>query len=285
MIPLQIKRSWTRLRLLLAVAVFGLLLMTNVLPVSQAAPLTAPALISPADSASLESLGATLAWQQPQGTTQFHIQVTPAKSPATGEPDGPGINLIIGDAASVAKASFLAPEPVFGQGPYVMLPGMTYTWRVRVSDAKTSIGTDDPSWSPWSEERAFHTRAASSGTISLSSPTEGLIPTTLPAVVWKDSDSAIFYYEVQLSADPQFRTGSDGIASVFSNLVHSGESLPPRSWTVPRSFALPPGHFYWRVRPRIQGDGTPVGWRTTFSCPARDRIRKPSPSPRRSSAS
>ncbi|HLE80579.1 MAG TPA: papain-like cysteine protease family protein, partial [Dehalococcoidia bacterium] len=165
----------------------------------------------------------------------------------------------------VAKASFLAPEPVFGQGPYVMLPGMTYTWRVRVSDAKTSIGSDDPSWSPWSEERAFHTRAASSGTISLSSPTEGLIPTTLPAVVWKDSDSAIFYYEVQLSADPQFRTGSDGIASVFSNLVHSGESLPPRSWTVPRSFALPPGHFYWRVRPRIQGDGTPVGWSTTFS--------------------
>ena len=191
--------------------------------------------------------------------------MAPAPSPATGEPDGPAIGLIIGDAAAVAASSFAVPEPVFGLGPYVMLPDMTYIWRVRVTSATASIAADDPSWSAWSEEWTFRTRPADIATITLGPPSEGAVADTGPTIIWSDADPNVFYYEVQLSADQQFRTGADAVASVYWNLVHGGESVPAHSWTVPLGFELPPVPHFWRVRPRIQGDGAPLPWTSAFS--------------------
>ena len=224
-----------------------------------------PGLISPPNGTSMPDLSAPLMWTPDPAATQFHVQVIPAVSPSGGQPDGPGINLIISDAAQVAAARYDVQAPTFGQGPYVMLPGMTYSWHVRTSTATTAIGEDDPSWSEWSETWTFRTRGASSATIGAVAPAEDGTTSSRPALQWSDSDPRIFYYEVQLSADPQFRTGSDSVASVFWNLVHGGESNPRRSWTVPANFALAPGQYFWRVRPRIQGDGTPVAWSNTFS--------------------
>ena len=245
--------------------IFFVLMSLSTFTSSLAAALPAPTPLSPVDGTLLPGLSTVLIWNQSAGTKQFHIQVLPADSPSTGQPDGPAIDLIIGDSTLIAAASYAVPSPVFGVGPYVMLPGMTYRWRVRVSDATGSIGVNDVSWSQWSQERTFKTKPAVSSTIGRVTPAEGAFTSRFPAVQWNDSDPAIFYYEVQVSRDSQFHTGPDAVAPVFWNLVHGGESFPPQSWKIPSQFPLEPVRHYWRVRPRVQGDGTPVEWSPAFS--------------------
>lgn len=215
-----------------------------------------------ANGHSVSTLDPLLTWSPMPEATQFHIQIIPPNSPETGQPDGPGVDLIIGDPAMVEASRFQMPLLVFGEGPYVMLPDMTYTWRIRFSSATASIGAEDPSWGDWMQGDTFKTRPATSMTISLLSPSMDEEPAGLrPTLAWEDADPEAFYYEVQLSSDPMFRMGSDAIAAVYWNLVHGGESAPMRSWTVPAGFELQGGtQYHWRVRPRIQGDGIPVGW-------------------------
>src|SRR3989304_353064 len=100
-----------------------------------AAALPSPQLKGPPNGTRLQSMGpTTLYWLNPPGTTQYHIKVTPYND------DGPGINLIIGDPAKVASESFIVEPPNLGVGMYVLLPDMSYTWRVRVTDAAPSVG-------------------------------------------------------------------------------------------------------------------------------------------------
>ncbi len=48
--------------------------------------------------------------------------------------------------------------------------------------------------------------------------------------------------------------------------IHGGETSPRNSWTVPDSAKLDPNkNYYWRVRPRVQGDGTEVAWSPAWS--------------------
>ncbi|MBI4497852.1 MAG: hypothetical protein HY689_08140 [Chloroflexi bacterium] len=206
-------------------------------------------------------LGTTLSWTNPPNTAQYQIQVLPFNL------DGPAIDLIIGRADLVQAAQFPVPAPVFGQGPYIMLPGMTYTWRVRTSPVTTPLGKDDAGWSAY-VSGSFRTAPPTSATIAPVSPA----PTTsvasrTPTLQWANTNAAVFYYEVQLSADPEFKTDPAlATASVYWNLVHGGEASPPNSWSVPGDFALEGGQTYsWRVRPRVQGDGTPVDWSESWS--------------------
>lgn len=217
------------------------------------ASVTSPTPISPADNITLNRLGTTLSWDNPPGTTQHHLQITPANG------DGPEISLI-----RTTEVKYEIIEPVFGAGPYVMLPGMTYTWKVRAS-TKTSLAADnDPSWGVWSAPRRFKTPAPTSSTIvpffpadrsSVSGPTVTL--------QWHNSSRNIFYYEVQVSRDPTFTTDPAAATSfVWHSLTHGGLSTPPNSYTTP---PLPSaGVYFWRVRPRVQGDGTPVAWPPTW---------------------
>ena len=74
-------------------------------------------------------------------------------------------------------------------------------------------------------------------------------------------------------------------------LRHGGATAPPRSYTVPSGFPLQPATTYhWRVRPRVQGDGTPVAWSEVFTfvtqggsappaSPAPSPVPSPAPSP------
>ena len=78
-----------------------------------------------------------------------------------------------------------------------------------------------------------------------------------------DNYTDVYYYELQVSADPQFRTGADAVASVWWNLVHGGVSSPANSWRTPPLEAN--AAYYWRVRPRVQGDGDTVPWSVTFT--------------------
>ena len=215
---------------------------------------TTPTLLAPAEGAQLAGLGTTLLWSNPSGTTQYHIQVIPFNN------DGPGIDLI-----RIPETSFTISAPAFGAAEpnYVILPGMSYTWRVRATNKATFAPVDDPEWGPWSPARAFRTATRDSSRIALVSPTDGAAVSTDPRVIrWGNGDPDVFYYEVQMSPDPKF--GEAGaVASVWNNLVHAGVTNPPSSWTTP--VLAGKTTYYWRVRPRIQGDGVPVPWSRTWS--------------------
>ena len=98
-------------------------------------------------------------------------------------------------------------------------------------------------------------------------PTDGAgVSTLTPIVRWSNTDSGVFYYEFQLSKDRTFNLDpSTATAMVYYQLIHGGMSSPANSYPVPSTFPLEPRtQYYWRVRPRIQGDGTPVAWSSPF---------------------
>ena len=197
------------------------------------------------------SMGPLLQWTQPPGTTWFQVQVIPFNE------DGPGINLVIGDGALVQAAQYQVLGPNFGSADpnYVMLPGMTYLWRVRTSTVLTNPTEAD--WSAWAVS-SFKTPPASSSTITrVAPPFFGEVRTLTPTLTWANSNPAVFYYEVQVSRDFEFGPN----AFLYSEYVHGGASTPANSYVVPEAFPLEAGEiYYWRVRPRIQGDGDPLPW-------------------------
>ena len=215
----------------------------------------APLLSSPANGATISEFGPFLLWTNPAGTTQYQLQVTPANN------DGPGVNLIIGSADD----AFDIPAPPDWYG---MLPDITYTWRVRATDATVSLSETDSGWGPWSDNWTFRTPKVSSSTLTLSSPAKGATSSSLtPTLTWSNTDSAVFYYEVQVSKDPGFGTN----AFLYSELRHGAVTAPLNSYTIPSSFPLEAGTtYYWRVRPRVQGDGRAVDWPApaSFKTPA-----------------
>lgn len=216
----------------------------TVVVTAAAAPPAAPTATSPASGATLTDFGPTLAWDNPAGATQVHLQVIPVNN------DGLGIDLHLGSPAE----SFPIPAPPQWFG---LLPDMTYTWRVRVSNASTFADLGDSSWSEWAT-RTFRTPQVSSDTISRVSPVQGeTVTTRTPMLQWANSRSDVFYYEVQVSKDIFF--GLD--AFLYWELRHGGATNPPNSYTIPPQFPLETGTpYFWRVRPRIQGDGTPLNW-------------------------
>ena len=234
----------------------------------------APVPRSPSDGVQFQSLTAiTLTWDLPPGATQYHIQVIPFNN------DGPGINLIR-DAAT----SYTIEPPVLGKGPYVILPGMSYTWRLRATEKTTSADEGDASWGAWSSDRKFTTPPATAASITpIEPPTGATTPGLTPMLQWTDGNGFIFYYELQLSKDQQFRTDpATATAAVYMNLVHGGEARPANSWTVPGRYPLEPAtRYYWRLRPRVQGNGQASEWSALFYFNTPERSSSsPSASPR-----
>ncbi len=219
-------------------------------------PGSTPQPVTPPTGAALSDLGTALVWNVATGATQYQIQVLPANN------DGPSINLI-----RDIDTSYAVPAPLFGTGPYVMLPGMTYSWRIRTTTATVSVEESSPLWGAWSPASTFKTRSPSGKTISVVQPSDQVMITTLmPILQWSDNDKAMFYYELQLSKDPSFNTNpATATAMVYTPLLHGGMSVPPDSYKVPANAPLEPGtQYFWRVRQRVQGDGAPTDWSTTF---------------------
>ncbi|MCX6023338.1 MAG: hypothetical protein NTZ05_16745, partial [Chloroflexi bacterium] len=112
---------------------------------------------------------------------------------------------------------------------------------------------------------SFRTPVATSASISAVSPAPGAkVSGAAASVQWTDLNPAVFYYEVQVSPDPRFNTDpAQATAAVWWNLVHGGQTAPLNSWRMP---PLEPGvTYYWRVRPRLQGDATPALWSASWS--------------------
>lgn len=214
---------------------------------AEAAVTEPPQHVSPADGAAVSNLGPTLEWSNPPGTSQYQLQVVPANN------DGPGINLIVGSAQS----SFAIPAP---PNWYGLLPDMTYSWRVRASDATSGLGEGDAGWGPWSEGSRFRTPGASRGDITLD--TTAQVNGRTPTLTWSNRDASIYYYEVQVSRDAGFGSG----AFLYWELRHGGVTSPRNSYTVPSQYPLEEGAtYFWRVRPRVQGDGAAVEWTAAAS--------------------
>ncbi|MEK7215130.1 MAG: CAP domain-containing protein, partial [Chloroflexota bacterium] len=208
----------------------------------------APALTVPAAGATV-SPGFTLAWTNPPGAPQVQVQLIPINN------DGPGIDLQLGSAATQLEV----PAP---PGWYGLLPDMSYTWRVRASNAASFVGAGDLSWSPWAQ-RSFRSAKVDGRLIVAKTPAEGATLDSLtPTVVWEDPTPGVFYYEVRLSKDQTFNTNpATATAMIYSALLHGALTQPPRSYAVPVSAALEAGTtYYWQVRPRVQGDGAPLAW-------------------------
>lgn len=218
----------------------------------------APRLRGPQNGALLQGIGpVTLEFTLPAGATAYQLQLVPYRE------DGPGVNLIRNP-----ETSYTLQAPLLGSGPYVLLPSMTYSWKLRATDAGTLPVGDDAGWGPWSEVWSFATPAASADSIHAKDPPVGtVVASRNPTLVWTDDNPSVFYYEIQVSKDARFDTNpATAVAPVLANLVHGGESAPPNSWTAPPAFQLELGCvYYWRVRPRVQGDGTPVMWPPPFS--------------------
>lgn len=139
---------------------------------------------------------------------------------------------------------------------------MTVAGRVRVTNLAGMAGPADPNWSPWAE-RKFRTPKVIGDGITKVAPRAGwAITSATPVLQWANGRTDVFYYELQLSKDPQFNTDpATATAMVYGALVHGGVTNPPNSYPVPAAFPLEDHTvYYWRVRPRVQGDGVPVAW-------------------------
>lgn len=206
----------------------------------------APTLTGPSEGLLSFDLAPLLSWSNPAGTSQYQIQVIPFNN------DGPGINLI-----RDVETAYQLQAPRIGVGNYVLLPDMAYTWRVRTTSAAVALSENDPWWSGWIS-RTFRTASTVSWFITPVGPAVGTTVASLtPTIAWDNLSKQIFYYEVQISKDPSF--GLD--AFLYWELRHGGVTQPQNSYTVPSQYPLEAATtYYWRVRPRIQGDGVPVSW-------------------------
>lgn len=243
-------------RLLCGVLAVALLLLSGGAP----RPAHALAGIPKCETAGAGTFSPTLQWStdivyiQPP-TYQYHLQLIPFSN------DGPGIDVIRTKGRDDPEAFQVDPPP----GWYGLLPDLSYTWRVRLSDATSSIDTTDASWEAWSPWCALRTPKVETSTIAAVAPAAGASGQSLtPSLQWSNANPAVFYYELQASTDPTFNTDpATATTAVWWNLVHGGVSTPPNTWVPP---ALQPAtRYYWRMRPRVQGDGVPVGWSPTFS--------------------
>lgn len=222
--------------------------------------------------------GISIPVEIPLAATQYRLGVYPPTNPFTGQPDGPAIELIIGDSQAIAevyqnKRIFL-PAPKMGEGPYIFLPGK-YRYVLCVSAEPTSL-----SWNPiqnWEKpikiwpgpDGLTITNKCQSGEFDTRDAQRPSSTTIRPlgfnqgSLRWENSDPTIFYYEVQVSGDDRFDNNPDTATSfVWWNLVHGGVTNPLNSWKTP---SLEPNKtYFWRVRPRVQGDGTPVTWSQTW---------------------
>lgn len=233
-----------------------------------------PSAIQSADQTiSLNKMEVPVSVEIPGGTTYLKLWLQ--------QEDGADIKLILSDKAVLERirAGEFKIEAQSGIGKWVLQPDQKVTEIVSVSNEDKEPDWDSPAWVSYearpglmapasSAQRTYRLPSTDSKLITALSPQSGENVNSInPKVQWYDGDTNIFYFEIQLSKDSSFNTDRDtAIAPVYWNLVHGGLSTPPNSWTVPEGADLDPGtQYYWRVRARIQGSGTPVEWSQTFN--------------------
>lgn len=210
--------------------------------------------LGPASGAQLEQVNPTLAFRTPPGAQQIELLISPAFNPAA------AISIYL-----PAVDAFTLPAPPQWYG---ILPGSTYYWRVRASNMAGALPREHPSWTAWSDTWSFHTPMPNGASAYPTWPAHGGAADSLaPALQWDDTHGTNFYYEIQLSRDPNFVTDPlAATAMVYWEVRHGGLTHPRNSYTVPDGYPLTPGvTYYWRVRPRSGDNPAAVPWSKTWS--------------------
>ena len=207
-------------------------------------------LIRPEDGEISTDFSPQFNWLLPPDAAQVHFQMAPTTT------DGPGVDVILD-----ASANFRLSAPRREIGPFVLLPGENYVWRIRTTSLTGAVGPNDPVWGAW-VARSLSTVVASANTINAGWPLDGSTVETLqPTLEWKDSNEAVFYYDVQVSDSATFSREK----LHFEALVHGGLSRPINSVSIPESSSLDSGRtYYWRVRPHMPTDDS-AAWGSAFS--------------------
>jgi hypothetical protein len=210
--------------------------------------------LGPASGSLVEQVNPMLSFRLPPGAQQVEIMLIPASNPSG------GVSIVQPAATEIAL-----PAPPHW---YWMLPGTTYYWRVRASNQAGDLPREHPSWTPWSDTWSFRTPMPGGESVYPLQPApHAVADSLLPTLVWGDTTGTNFYYEIQLSRDPNFVT--DPLAAramVYWEVRHGGFSSPRNSYTVPSGYPLTPGvTYYWRVRPRSGDNPASVGWSKTWS--------------------
>ncbi len=234
-------------------------------------PIETSTVLSATQTYQLSDMGFAFAVQSPADTTQLYAELRPYNNDGAGVFDYAGTSLAI-QAWRDAGRRIPAPPQWYG-----LLPDMTYTWKVRVSNLAVPLAANDPRWEQteaWpgiflpnspAEIKVKTPKRFSDGiglvTLAGGQETNNLNPT----LVWNNRNSDVFYYEVQVSKDPNF-SQEPGAPFLYWELRHGGVTNPKNSYTIPPASSLEKNTgYFWRVRPRIQGDGTPVAWNNAGS--------------------
>lgn len=206
----------------------------------------APEPATPLNGTTLSDFRPTLAWQPVAGAVEYNLVVMPFNG------DGPGV-----DVSLASTMSYKVPAPPMWYG---LLPDMTYTWMVRARV--------DADWGPWSEAWTFRTPAAAVDRVSPRFPTgDERVPVGPIRLRWANAQPDVWYYEVQVATDPSFtpeRVVAGGLAPLDQFWM---ASLPNQT------------RYYWRVRPRVQGDGLPGAWSQAASFIVDSRLQPRSGGP------
>ena len=205
------------------------------------------AIVGPVDGYVATDWFIKLEWDQTRNMpyTQAQVQIVPFQN------DGPGLDYFV--TTGVNRTWRWVPSSV-------LLPGMTHTWRVRGLDESTNTFGD---WTTW---RSFRTPPATGRSVSSIFPGSGeTIQTLNPTFRWRDTNPGVFYYEIQVSKDSTFNTDpATATASVYWNIVDGRVTDPRNSWTLRAPAALEHNTgYFWRVRPRLQGDAGEAAWSNT----------------------
>lgn len=231
----------------------------------------------------MEGMGIAAKWNVSPDVLQLHVQVIPANN------DGPGVDTVLGNYQTVQRnrnwgVSKPTVRPEKASSCFA-LPDMGYLWRMRGSVLEVADPKKDEDWSPWSES-SFRTPARGSGLIDAVSPgPQGRVESLTPRLQWQNPNSStgssdVFYYEVQVSKDGEFELDpARAKAPVYYELVNVCANQPPYMYyQVPEKYPLETNQtYFWRVRPRVQGDGTPVGWSPTLNFQTGPNVLKDAP--------
>lgn len=209
---------------------------------------------APKNGAIASSVTPTLTWDAPVGSTHYEMVLTPANN----------------ERASVRFVNTIGTSYKIPGAPvwYGMLPDAVYYWRVRVNNAPGPVPDDHPSWGPWSEVYAFRTPVPSSQLLGPLTPAhQTTVRDTTPVLQWSNPNDDVFFYEVQLSKDPDFITDpARSVAPVYWETVHGGMTTPRNSYQVTGRYALEQGqNYFWRVRAAVPGGQREAPWGPTWS--------------------
>ena len=139
-------------------------------------PLSAPVLLSPADSSKHQPTNITFMWDSVQNATNYHFQLSTISSFST----------LVADVINLTKTSYTESS---------LSKGQTYFWRTNANNSKST--------SPWSENRNFTTDVPPDPPVLVSPPDNSTNQPTTIVLKWNPSANAS-EYRLQVSTDGSF---------------------------------------------------------------------------------